>query len=335
MAVAWSKLAKETDVITKSIMTAQGDILYASAASTPAVLAAGDAGDVLTSGGAGANPSWEAPSGGSVDYQQFTSSGTWTKPAGCTMVLVDVIGGGGGGGGGIGGSYPLGGGGGGGGARVKLYVPASAFGSTVSVTVGAGASGGAANNNGTDGNYSSFGDYIIAQGGAKGYMGVTSGLGTVSSGGSAGNSRVSAGASGGLAMGGCVPARYTYTPYSSEWGGGSGGQTYPPGSSVYGGAAGGQGSNTSGITAGSVGTLSLGGGAAGGSSGGGNGDNGTNGDLILCGGGGGGGGGGSATIGGNGGTGGTPAGGGGGGGNGTTPGAGGDGARGEVRVWAW
>jgi len=44
--------------IPKATLTEQGDILYASAASTPAALAHGNVGQVLQSGGNGANPSW-------------------------------------------------------------------------------------------------------------------------------------------------------------------------------------------------------------------------------------------------------------------------------------
>lgn len=44
--------------IPKATLTEQGDILYASAASTPAALAHGTAGQVLQSGGNAANPSW-------------------------------------------------------------------------------------------------------------------------------------------------------------------------------------------------------------------------------------------------------------------------------------
>ena len=41
MAVTWKKIAYEDDVITKALMTAKGDIIYASAAGTPAALAIG------------------------------------------------------------------------------------------------------------------------------------------------------------------------------------------------------------------------------------------------------------------------------------------------------
>jgi hypothetical protein len=47
--------------IAKSILTAQGDVIYASGASTPAALAPGTAGQALLTGGAAANPSWGAP----------------------------------------------------------------------------------------------------------------------------------------------------------------------------------------------------------------------------------------------------------------------------------
>jgi len=58
MAVTWKKLAYELDVITKALLTAKGDIIYASAASTPAALAIGDDNYVLR-----VNvdvPNWEA-----------------------------------------------------------------------------------------------------------------------------------------------------------------------------------------------------------------------------------------------------------------------------------
>lgn len=59
MAVEWKKLAYEADVITKALLTAAGDIIYASAAATPAVLPKANNGDVLTL--AAGIPSWAAP----------------------------------------------------------------------------------------------------------------------------------------------------------------------------------------------------------------------------------------------------------------------------------
>jgi len=54
-------VAAASDYIAKALVTEQGDIIYASAASTPAVLAHGSAGDVLQSGGHAGNPSWLTP----------------------------------------------------------------------------------------------------------------------------------------------------------------------------------------------------------------------------------------------------------------------------------
>ena len=58
MAVTWKKLAYEDDVITKGLLDAAGDIIYASADNTPARLAVGANGTVLTL--AAGVPSWAA-----------------------------------------------------------------------------------------------------------------------------------------------------------------------------------------------------------------------------------------------------------------------------------
>lgn len=59
----------------------------------------GTAGQVLTSGGAAAAPSWAAVSstGALKNVQVFTSSGTYTRTAGVTTAVVVAVGGGGGG----------------------------------------------------------------------------------------------------------------------------------------------------------------------------------------------------------------------------------------------
>jgi hypothetical protein len=59
MAITWKKVAYETDVITKALLTTKGDIIYASGASTPARLGIGTDNYVLTV--ATDVPAWEAP----------------------------------------------------------------------------------------------------------------------------------------------------------------------------------------------------------------------------------------------------------------------------------
>jgi hypothetical protein len=58
MAITWKKIAYETDVITKALLTTKGDIIYASAANTPARLAIGTDDYILRV--ATDIPAWEA-----------------------------------------------------------------------------------------------------------------------------------------------------------------------------------------------------------------------------------------------------------------------------------
>ena len=92
-----------------------------------------------------------------TDTKVYTANDTWTKPTGAKMVHFIVIGGGGGGGSGRRDNTSTdrcGGAGGGGGGISVGWLNASAFGSTETITVGAGGAGGAArttNSNGTTG----------------------------------------------------------------------------------------------------------------------------------------------------------------------------------------
>lgn len=113
---------------------------------------------------------WAATSagGGSVDVQDFTSSGTWTKPGTCTKVYVQVWAGGGSGGNGSSANSNRGGGGGGGG-YVHGWFDCSDLASTVSATVGAGgAAPGASPSVGNAGGNSTFGSHLTAYGGGGG-----------------------------------------------------------------------------------------------------------------------------------------------------------------------
>jgi hypothetical protein len=113
------------------------------------------------------------------NFQLFTASGTWTRPAGVTGVFAIVVGGGGGGGGG--GSQP-GGNGGRGGIGANLLTVSG----NVTVTVGAGGAGtNTTSTNGSAGGTSSF-STISATGGGGGGFGSSNPGGTGGNGSSSG-----------------------------------------------------------------------------------------------------------------------------------------------------
>lgn len=207
-------------------------------------------GYVLTSNGASAVPSFQAPTAGVgslKSVQVFTASGTWTKPAGVTYVIVEVQAGGGGGGG----TSSTGGaaGGGGGGYSRELITSLSA---TETVTVGTGGTGGtSAGTTGGAGNTSSFGAYLSATGGAGGTGVATGGADGVDGGVGSGGSFNSAGNPGGI---------------GSTGAGGYGGASHlgAGGKTNRGGGAGTAGGNYGGGGGGAYYTASAGGNGAGG-----------------------------------------------------------------------
>jgi hypothetical protein len=257
----------------------------------------------------------------------FSSSGTFTKPPGYSQLSVECRGAGGGGGAGYTSTSSgnrNGGGGGGGGAVTKKHFPSASVPSSVTITIGSGGSGGTASQtnggtaaNGSVGGNSSFGPFLVANGGQAGFGG------SLNSGGSAG-------------LGGALQAAYQYVGAA----GGSGGNGANGSAGQAGGDAltsgpggGGGGALDSGLTfrvGGSGGTFPGGTSTSGGASAS---QNGTSGSYLQ-GGGGGAAGGSSGGNGGNGGNGGVASGGGGGGGaNGSSfSGAGGSGGNGELRI---
>lgn len=142
-----------------------------------------------------------------VNTQVFTSSGTWTKPAGAKSVWVRCVGGGGGGGGVTGGASGTAeaGGGGGGGYSESLF-DASTLGATVAVTVGGGGLGGINGSNSGDAGVNSSFNGMLATGGNGGLPGGTAasgatvlaqgGVGGPASGGNVVNVRGGAGGTG-------------------------------------------------------------------------------------------------------------------------------------------
>ncbi len=242
-----------------------------------------------------------------IAYQEFTSSGTWTKPTNAQIILVQCIGGGAGGG-----TSSIGEGGGGGGNCMR-WLRADIVPSSVSVTVGAGGAPGENGGNSSFGN--ATGIYVIGYGGSIPY------------GGGAGTNNTGTPAWGNLGA---------TANGASEYGGGGGGRDpggylppSPGGCSLWGGGGGGCGSKVGEnyqLLPGAPGGSSGHGAVAGGSVG----ANGANGIGMFAGGGGGG-----ADTSGRAGNGGFPGGGGGGKRASTHPSDSGSGGSGVVRVWVW
>lgn len=312
------------------------------------------AGTNITISGSFPNQTINSTGGGisSANIQEFTTAGssTWTKPAGAKIVYVLLFSGGGGGGSGrrrnVADAALAGGGTGGpAGGRVEAWIPAVELGSTESVVVGAGGTGGAArtvdNTNGSaggSGEASTFSFFLAREATNGGGGGSSTGAG---GGGSSGGTNTSATtfaatfytANGGAGSSGTANPTAAPRGGMQGGGGGGGGGIAANGTTTYTPAAGGLG----GAVYSSVATSTGGGGAAGTS--GVTATSGTSGAVASTDffGGSGGGGGGSATVGtaGSGGNGGYPGGGGGGGGSsnsGFNSGAGGNGGDGYIRV---
>lgn len=139
----------------------------------------GTAGQVLTSNGAAALPTFQAAGGGGggitkVVTRVFTTNATYTPTSGMVYATVQIVGGGGGGGGygNAGANATAGGGGAGGGYAQKTYTAAQ-IGVSKAVVIGAGGSGGGSGSDGNSGSNSTFdsgGLNLIGNGGVSGKL---------------------------------------------------------------------------------------------------------------------------------------------------------------------
>ena len=169
----------------------------------------GSADQFLKTDGSG-NLSFAAAGGGLQSIQVFTSSGTYTKPAGINTIKV-ICTGGGGGGGNCPNSYinQQGSGGGGGGTAIEILDASSITSETVTIGAGGGSQ--------TAGSTSSFGSLLSASGGSAGKQ--------------AGGLTAPAAVGGGSGIGGTYNLRGGSGDGGNEFGpseqrGGSGGDTF-------------------------------------------------------------------------------------------------------------
>lgn len=221
--------------------------------------------------------------GGGVTVKTFTSSGTWTAPAGVTSAKVEVWGGG------AGGQWASGPGGGGGeyaAENADTVVPGNVY----TVTVGAGGAGGtSASGTGKAGGSSSFsgtGATTVTAHGAPANNSATSAGGTGSAnsvhfnGGGGVSSGTGPGFGGGGGGGSAGATGAGGTGAANSGSGPGGGGTAGPGGGAGGGGGGWGGSSP---TAGSAGGVPGGGGGSGGasSSGGANGGAGARGQVRI------------------------------------------------------
>lgn len=184
-------------------------------------------------------------------YEFADSPVTWNKPTGLSHIVVQIWAGGGGG------ARATRGGGGAGGSYAEATIAADELGSTETITIGAGGAGIALEADGNSGGNSTFGNWVLANGG-QGSLAAGGGTGGNSFGVSIGSF---AGAAGGAD--GNPPTTGSQSIYGGGGGGGSSTAVSATGAtggnSVYGGGGGGGCGGTSAGAGGAGGTSKIGG----------------------------------------------------------------------------
>lgn len=307
-----------------TVITGSGDVRPFGLFSFPATI--GSSGQCLSNNGNGTT-SWNPLPTYVLTYNEYSGNSTWTKPSGASVVYVEIVGGGAGGG--AGGRFAttvvrFGGGGGAAGAWLWKYFQADDLSGSVSITVGAGGSGGVSQtvnstsgSGGQEGGESKFGEYLTSATAGGGRGGTNSGASILGGSSSFRGTNLYNGAAGGDGFAGptILSTMGGDSSFVAAGGGGNGGTASSTATRTGVAGAVSRLFTVSGVAA------SIGGDAVPGEGGGGGG-------ATYS----------TAVTGARGGNGAYPGGGGGGGAgsdNGFNSGKGGDGGGGTVRVWAW
>ena len=219
------------------------NVILGNGTSTPTFVAPGSSGNILTSNGTTwASTAPTAGGGALIRAPQILTSGTsYTTPANCNNIFVEIVGGGGGGG--FGTASTTGGGGGGGGYSSRYFsvTPSTAY----TYAIG---SGGGANSSGGNSTFTVSGVTITGNGG---FAGASSGAGGTASGGTMNSS----GQGGGGSASGLSNTTQGGNGGSSMFGGGAvGGNSGSSGANASGYGGGGGGGGTNGSSGGSGGS---------------------------------------------------------------------------------
>ena len=163
-----------TSAVTANAVTQYAVLVGGASNAVGNVASVGTSGQVLTSNGAGSNPTFQDIPTSAINQvviQTFTSNGTYTPTSGMVYCIIECVGGGGGGGGSSTSSSSQAsiGGGGASGVYARKLSDSATVGASQSVTIGAGGAGGTVGGgNGSAGGTTSLGSICSANGGNGG-----------------------------------------------------------------------------------------------------------------------------------------------------------------------